>query len=409
MTNMEQPVTLADIGNVLARIEGLTEAAPSTGPWEFLADVRSVRRIQSDAESLTQQLRADYSDEQLLRVGVLRRHADNGVTLSPVLADERRQLVLLRSGKEQQPFDAVNDAGCLVSSDPPLFTATRDWLTDARAQETNRVLVFSSTADWCVGRQLGLAGTTTAQLASMQGDAVRHLLTPSDQRDNANGNVPLIRQNDYRLVFVAFQLETLSLEEPPELLPLLQRLVHAADILQQNTSGWVRVLVPSRPEFEQLVAAVSFADAQMVRKAIDAMLKISTLSIAEFLRRPRGNHAETYVETRRTLAQQMAGSDRATRDSLHVRASVEAMRRAYHEQFVEPAVVAAVNDRDPLRQVILLASAEMLEKFSEAELERLLDRDSPQADPMLEREKLEDALRIAEAAAKLHREMMRGK
>lgn len=399
-----QEDTLAQVGKILQKLRALSQPALSAPPWEFVKIVDSVRRFSCDQNHLQEQLRADFGDEVMERVGVLRRTAEGDLQLAPVLAGEGHEFVVLRSAKEGPFIDIVSDAGSLVSSCPPLFNATTDWRISQLAKARESILVFSGEGDFALARKLGLASSTIAHLDRMQGDEISRLL----QREaKAPARLPPIHHGDYEVVIIAFQLEKLDHQPPPMLQPLLQRLLHAESIMRVDTSGWLKVLPASPGAMERLKAAASFGNAPLVHKAIKGMLFDSKMSLAQYVNRGRSQSSQAYLRQRADLRVAAARVKQGT----YIDALFEDKLNSYSDQyaahFVEPAVAAAVKDPDPARKGMWLAVSHLAVLFRERELFQVAGNPRRLEDPKVAQEELQHVLSLADGLVKLQRGLAR--
>jgi hypothetical protein len=404
---------------VLQRIKERSRATAAKGVWGFLAPVINVRNLPFADSVVINELREEFSSEQLEAARVLVRRRDNQLELNSVLVGEATQGLFLRQAKDQAPFDIVNHKGSLTADNPPAFDCGRDFFTKRFSGRTKSIFVAFSDEDLATLRILRLPCTPAAGLATMHGEQLRRLFEnapgfPDNASTQAQGQSVSIASGSYRLVMTAWEVAEMNNERPGGVASIVELLLKAEDLFGFDTSGRVGVWQPTAREFNRIRSAAEFQDRALVCNLIWKSVSHSTVSARHWHEETVGNNAAGYDAARRELLWTIGRARQLGFQSSEVAKRLEEFNRSFNKNVVDVIIHDAMSASDSVDRALLLAASELMGHWHKSSSlvrstqDGVSGRYHPQEDSF-DPEELKDRLRVVDGLVKIHRELYRNK
>ena len=421
------------VGSILQAIWERSQPAKPTGPWSFLPARNNVRQLPFTTTDSLDELREQFSQEQLQAARVLVPQSNGELELNPVLRSESNIGLFLPAANAETFRDIVNQNGSLTTDDPPLLHCVLDQTAQRSGRENaagftcrmtphsdhkeKLVFVAGSDKDLQVLQLLGLPSTTAAGLAAMTGQHLRRLfpanINHSGQALRSAEFIPLVREF-YRWVLVGWQVAELAHECPGEIMAVVHKLIKAEHAYDFEISEHAAVWVPDDEEFDDICTATEFEDPELGRKRICKSVNDAMFPLADFAHVESTHTATDYAAARRQL--QGAVTD-ARQSKFHTPATferLEVLHRLFDEHVVRRMVDDAMSASNSVERGLRLMAAEQMEEWhrssylvqSTAETSRFTSTPFIEAvDP----EGWKKRLPMVNVMIKIHSELLRGK
>ena len=404
-------------GEILQRIAERSQAATAPEPWSFLTPVAGVRRLPFADSEVIDELREEFTSEQLEAARVLVRRGDNQLEVNPVLVGESAQGLFLRRKKDVAPFDIVNQNGSLAIDDPPAFDCSRDFFTKRFSGDTKSVIVAFSDQDLSVFRMLSLPCTPAAGLATMNGEQLRRLFGDApgvSSSVSSQGQAVSVVPGNSRLVLAGWAIAELKNEELGAATSTAERLLKAEDAFGFDTSRRLGIWQPAAREFNRICSAVEFQDRALVRKVIWQSINRSTRSARQFEEQTATRTAADYEAARRELMHTLKRARELGFQSSEIAKKLEVFNRSFDKNVVDAIIGDAMAASDSVDRALLLAASELMGHWhkSSSLVRSTEDGVSGRYHPReeaLHPEDLKERLRVVDGLVKIHRELTRNK
>lgn len=395
--------------HILERLYQLTEPAPVPIRWPFVPPHPRVRRRNVDAKTFVDALRSEFARDELLASRVLVNEDDVKPRLAPVLGEQTTSWLFLTRDEAGTPCDIVTRFGSLMHDDPPCFTARENFDTRTRIGNTPCVLATSSEADLTLLAQLQLPVTTSARLEEMSARGARRLFAIGQR----SGEMATACRRSCRIVFVACQIAKLSLDPPPPLARVLDRLNEVQAAFHVDIAKTFGIWHPTAAEFERIRLSVKAADVQQAYAQLRKSILDSTCSIQEFyLAQPTAPNA--VFAARRELASVIDRAADGLASPTAVAAALETYRRAFAETFMEPLLSTAAMLPEPLQRALTIVAPPLIEHLDEMtdlvqRAKRASRGENCRSPDGLSPDTLKEILQVTNELTKISRELTRTK
>ncbi len=404
-------------GEILQRIAELSEAATARGPWGFLAPVANVRRLPFADSAAIDELREEFTPEQLEDALLLVRRGDSQIGLNPILAGEAAQGLFLRRKKGDMPFDIVNQNGSLATDAPPVFGCIRDFFTKRFSGDAKSVIVTSSDEDLAVLRMLSLPCTPAAGLATMTGERLRSLFADAPgfpHSASIQGQAGSMLPVSYQLVLAAWGVAELKDKQPGGVASIVACLLKAEDTFGFDTAHRVGIWRPDAREFNRIRSAAEFQDRVLVRNLIWQSIARSTCSARQFEEETATRAAADYEAARRDLLHTLKRAKELGFQSSQVAKRLEAFNRSFDRSVVDAIICDAMSASDSVDRALLLAASDLMGHWHRSSslvrsTESSVSGRFHPRDENLHPEDLKERLRVVDGLVKIHRELTRNK
>ena len=267
---------------VLTSITLQTRPAPLPRAWDVLTKVTGLRQLCSDPESVAAVLRAQFTDDELLCVGVLVRVADHKFKLSSVFGDSKSSFTVLHDN-QSTPIDAMSVRG-LLSRSIPASRLRASKQSCHSSKDASPLLLAATDGEARVFQRLGFAYVSGDGLERISGKRVRELFA-------ARPSAAHLRK--YNLTLPGWQIEACINKPSTTILNTIKHLCAIRNHYKLDPGIVFRVWLPSGSEFTQIRRALKFADAKRLAEIFRKILAQSSFA---------PNDAQTMIHDRTEIS-----------------------------------------------------------------------------------------------------------
>jgi hypothetical protein len=400
-------------GKIRQRIFRQSQPAAAGGAWTFLPPVASLRILPFAEAAGLEELRKEFSADQLEAARVVVRRPDQELELNPVLGGASRRGLFLRPAKAEAPVDIVNQSGSLTTADPPAFGCGRDEFTNHHSQDLQIVLAVCSDDDLVVSRALGLPCTPAAGLDSLNGRQVRQLFGRASGSPSKSNTAPVAAGNG-RLLIAAWNIAELTHELPGEVPPIVECLLAVEDAYEVETFRGVGIWRPTESEFDGIRSAARFQDSALARQLIRDSLGRSACSARQFEEEAARRRPVDYPTARRDLLRTLEKAREFGFQHPEVAKKLEEFDRSFSSHVIDAILRDAMKAADSVDRTLLLMAAELMGHWHASTTlvrstrEGISGRGQPRA-AALQPSEWQEQLQIVNTAIKIHKTLTSGK
>lgn len=355
--------------------ENLMESLPQydrPGPWNRFTREDDLRRPSNDPETVLENLRKQFSADDLVRTGVAELTDDGVLTLARSLCDCEEVILVLRGPEGNVPFDFMLNGGCLSQRMLPICALLGDRRMRRFFAERGRPLcVTFSMADAAMLLRAGFPSAVAAGLSPAKGDDLEMLrrcfqLDAHDERpSNADFLLtqepgepgclladvlqdPEFRPPEVRVV--AWSVDQLNLSQPEELPALIDHFVNLEQYMGFSFEDF-RLWRPSQDDVDRIRFCLEHGCLGDVQNALLQSLDESTSElICSMPTRPTKNLREAFGHFRSLLCQPDGSK---VQENLAWQDCEQAVQRELIDRLVERATAMD----DPVERTYCLTAA----------------------------------------------------
>ena len=159
-----------------------------SAPWDFITPDEDCRGVISDADATLAALREEFSDDILLRAGVLHRSGESGIEWNPSLSDPLGAIVALRADEVARPYELLTAGGCVSGRELAVFAARRDARTARALDVYGNLFATQDIKEAILLRALNFPTTLSAGLANPGLAELRMLASDYDEDEGPSEN-----------------------------------------------------------------------------------------------------------------------------------------------------------------------------------------------------------------------------
>ncbi len=337
---------------VLRDIYNATQPTELPPAWRGLQLTPKVRELRGPAAELADSLRANFSVDELLEVGVFERAEGEEPTLNAKLRVPSAQLGFIT---EDKCFvDIHSSSGALAYTEMP---AVRYALARANTLNPEPLLLAVNNADVNWGNSLGYFCDWATGLDAIRGPDIRRIL----ERDHVNFLRP-----KYRLHLVGWQPATLNPRPAPLVVKILEWFLRAERLYGIDTGRLVGAWLPTSATFSLLKLAIDFQDEERIRHLLAQSLADSIRSPADALYAIQKPPEPTYGEALRNLTQLLERCHEIPFPN-QVRAAAAELNRIHEKSVTRKYYEEEAATSNPSKKVLLRHLARLANDLHESQ------------------------------------------